>query len=421
LLPFSVPKDGTSLCFLSFLVPADVPVSEHYVHMVAPADYKVELQDESRSLWESFRDPRRPSSGTAGTFRSVQSSAVQSSVAQPLAVQPPSRMALSISVSEKNDLGTTIVERAWIQTWLSGEVRHDRATYLLKTAKDSVTLQLPPEAMQEYRIAVRINRQPVQTNVSPTGLLTLSIPPEQSNRPIEVSVEYSYTFRLSGWEVPIVLPTFAKDTLSPHEFWQVFPPKNKHIIACSGGWTSEYDWRWNGLFFGRTPSIRKNDIFEPDKDEMSSGTNQYLFSHFDSSGYVKLYIVSRPLIIFGSSGLALFVGLILIYVRQSRYAGSLFGLGVALVAVLLYQSSFVLLMLQAAVFGVFLALGAGYVYRIFHRQKQWIAFPTLEELSQHYPTPGPAQTVHEVIIDDSTNGERPPMISQNPHDVNGSS
>ena len=133
--------------------------------------------------------------------------------------------------------------------------------------------------------------------------------------------------------------------------------------------------------------------------------------------------MSRPLIIFGSSGLALLVGLILIYVRQSRYAGSLLGLGVALIAVLLYQSSVVLLMLQAAVFGVFLALGAGYVYRIFHRQKQWVstAFPTIEELSQHYPTPGAGQTVHEVIIDDSTNGENPPVISQNHHDVNGQS
>jgi len=53
---------------------------------------------------------------------------------------------------------------------------------------------------------------------------------------------------------------------------------------------------------------------------------------------------------------------------------------------------------------VFLALGAGYVYRIFHRQKQWIppTYPMMDDMSQPYPTPAPpSQTIHEVVIDES--------------------
>jgi len=404
LSPFTVPADVTELFSLFFVCPADVPVSDHRIHFFAPSDYKVELQDESKSLWESFREPRRPLVGATGTFRSVHS---------------PNKIALSISVSEKNASGATVVERAWIQTLLTGDIRHDRVTYLLKTASDSVVIQLPPDAIQEPRIAVRVDKQPITPNIAPTGALILPILPEQRNRPIEVFIEYRYAFKMSGMEVPIFLPAFAKDTFM--QFWQVILPPNKHIIACSGDWTLKYDWTWNGLFLGRIPSIRKSDIgFEPDDAVIQSNPNQYLFSHLHPSRNVTLYIASRAQIVLCSSSIALLIGLMLIYVRQSRYAGSLFGLGVVLIAVLFYQPPLVLLMLQAAVFGVFLALGAGYVYRIFHRQKQWIpsTFPAFDEMSQTYLSPLPSQTIHEVMVDEESAGkDAMPLVSNDHHDM----
>jgi hypothetical protein len=389
--PLTVPADVTALHTLSFICPADVPVSNHSIHLFASSDYRVELQDESRQVWESFRDPRRPTVGTVGTFRSAQS---------------PTNIALSISVSERSGLGATIVERAWLQTWLVGTIRHDRATYRLKSANDSVAIQLPPDSTQEHRVVVRVNRQEIQANISPTGILTIPILPEQHNRPIEVSVEYRYSFRMSGMEVPIILPAFMEGTLIQYEFWQVILHQNTHIIAASGGWTLEYDWNWNGLFLGRVPSIRKSDIGftpnSPEEEAIIARSSQYLFSQLHPSRHVTLYVVDRSHIILFSSGIALAIGLILIYVRQSRYVGSLFGLGMALFAALLYQPPLVLLMLQASVFGVFLALGTGYVYRIFHRQKSWVspAFPAYDDMSQPYITTIP-QTVHEVIIDES--------------------
>jgi len=407
LLPFTVPADVTALCSLFFICPADVQVSDHRIHFFAPSDYQVELQDESKSLWESFREPRRPSIGATGTFRSTHS---------------PNKIALSISVSEKNISGTTIIERAWIQTWLTGTIRHDWATYILKTANNSVMIQLPPDAIQEHRIVVRVDKQPITPNIAPTGMLIIPILPEQHNRPIEVFIEYRYTFEIPGMEISIFLPAFAKNTLIQYEFWQVILPPYKHVIACSGGWTLEHDWTWNGLFFGRVPSIRKSDIgFEPDPAIILSNPNQYLFSHLHPSGHVTLYVADRSLIVLCSSGIALLIGLMLIYVRQSRYAGSLFGLGVALIAVLFYQPPLVLLTLQAAVFGVFLALGAGYIYRIFHRQKQWIpsAFPTFDDMTLSYPTPLPSQTIHEVVVDDefANKDDVPPLVTNTHNDM----
>jgi hypothetical protein len=326
-------------------------------------------------------------------------------------VQAPTRIALLVSSPEKSALGTTIVERAWLETWLTSSIRVDRATYLVRSTNDTVALQLPPDAIREHRIHVRVNRQPIPLNITQAGTLAIPISPEQQDRAIEISVDYRYAFNMPSIEVPIILPTFGNDTTVQYQFWQVLLQPDKHIISIPPGWTLEYDWSWNGLFWWRIPSIRKSDIgFGSDAttpEPTQSESNQYVFSHLQPPKHVTLYIVNRSLIVFCSSGIALLIGLVLIYVPQTRYAGSLLGLAIAFVAVLFYQPPFVLLMLQAAVFGVFLALGTGYVYRIFHHQKPWVpsAFPMAEDVAQSaYWTPvQQSQTVHEVIMDETSN------------------
>ena len=392
--PLNVAPDGVTPLTLPFVCPTEMSILNHRIQFFSPPGYRMELQNESRQYWESFRETRRPSSKDVEMFQSTQS---------------PMRIALLIYALERNVSGTTIVERAWLQTWLTGTLRQDKATYLLRSTNDTVTLQLPPNVVQERRVIVRVLHQQIVPNISPTGILTVPILPEQNDQPIEISVDYRYTFDMPGIEVPIILPSFTKETTIQRQFWQVILQKNKHIIGYPADWTLEYDWTWNGLFWRRVPSVQKSDIgFESDvsaPEPMVSEASQYVFSHLHPPAYVSLYIVDRSWIVFCSSSIALLVGLVLIYVPQSRYAGSLFGLGVAFVAVLFYQPPLVLLMLQAAVFGVFLALGTGYVYRIFHRQKPWIssAFPLSEDFSPPHITPVPSSsTVHEVLVDDTS-------------------
>ena len=407
---FNVASDGVVPLSLPFVYPTEVQVSNHQIQFFAPSGYRVELQTESRLLWESSREPRRPSSNATEVFRSTQS---------------PMRIALFIYAPERNVSGTTIVERAWLQTWLTGDIRVDLATYVLRSTDDTVTLHLPQNIVQEQRMIVRVNRTQVTVpNLSPTGVLTIPILPEQQDQPIEISVNYSYPFDMSGIEVPIVLPSLTKETSIQYQFWQVILQENKHIIGYPAGWTLEYDWSWNGLFWWRVPSIRKGDIgFEPDAsvpEPAISEASQYVFSHLHPPAYVTLYIVKRSWIVLGSSSVALLIGLTLIYVPQSRYVGSLFGLGVAVVAALFYQPPLVLLVLQAAVFGVFLALGTGYLYRVFHRQKPWISsvFPLLDDFTQHYTTPLPSPpTIHEVLMDGTATSEDviEPSVVNNGH------
>ena len=403
--PLAVSEDNTVPFPFFFIYPADISVADHRIHFFTPPNFKVELQNESKQLWEPFREPRRPSLSATETFRSAHS---------------PTKIASFISAPKRNISGTTIVERAWLQTWLTGAMRVDRASYRVRSTNESVSLQLPPDSTRNHPVGVQVDGQPIPPNISPTGMLTIPISPEQYNRSIDIFVDYRYSFGMPEMRVPITLPSFADETLVQHEFWQLILLQNQqHIIDGPKGWTLKYDWSWNGLFWWRTPSIRKSDIgFEPDSPDIEatiSESSQYVFSHLQPTPNVRLYIVNRSSIILLASSIALLIGLVLIYVPQSRYAGSLFGLGVGLLAVLLYQPALVLLMLQASVFGVFLALGAGYLYRIFHRQREWIppVFSMAEDVSQPPPTPHPpSQVVHEVIIDGESGSKEPSEVKK---------
>ena len=403
--PLSVSHEATVPFALALINPVDVPVTNHSIHFFTPPGYRLELQNESRMLWEQSREPRHfypnvMQNTMEEVFRSLQSTTNPT---------PPNRIALFVSSAETNIAGTTIVKRAWLQTWLTGTFRRDLATYILRSTDDSIDIQLPPDATRDHRVIVRIDQQQIQPNISPTGILTIPIVPEQHNMPIEVSIDYRYTFETSSISVPIILPSFAPETSVQYQFWQIILSRNKHIVGYPAGWTLEYDWAWNGLFWWRIPSIRKTDIgFDSSTisaEPTLSESSQYVFSHIQPPSYATLYIVDRSLIILGSSALALIVGLMLIYVPQSRYTGSLFALIIASVAVLSYQPSMVLLMLQAATFGVFLALGAGYVYRILHRQDRWVppALPIVDDIPQSYSvSAAPSQTVYEVIMDEES-------------------
>ncbi|MDR0327207.1 MAG: hypothetical protein LBI05_02805 [Planctomycetaceae bacterium] len=397
----NIPAGVSTRFALPFICPTEVPVSDHRIHFSTSSGYRIELQNDSKLLWEPFREPHRFPLTAVESFRSVQS---------------PTRIMLLIHAPEKSAFGSITVERAWLQTWLTSGLRVDRATYLVRTSNDSVTLRLPQE-LTKNNLVVRVERQkidPDQLNISHERALTIPILPEQQNLSIEIFVEYRFSFDMSGVEVPLRLPYFvdSEEILMQHQFWQVILQQNQHIISGPAGWTLEYYWAWNKLFWWRAPSTQKSEIgfiSDPEVIEpMLSETSQYVFSHFQPSPNVVLYVVKRSWIILGSSSLALLIGLILIYVPQSRYIGSLFGLGVALVSVLIYQPSLVLLMLQAAVFGVFLALGTAYVYRIFHRQQQWIppTFSMVDDRSPSYFVPSPpSQTVHEVVMDEETTGK----------------
>jgi hypothetical protein len=318
--------------------------------------------------------------------------------------QTPDRISLLISLSNHAALGTTIIERAWLQTWLTGSLRQDRGVYLITSDRESITINLPPAA-GKGKVFVSIDQTPVLAEVSPKGELTVPLTLEQRRRSVFVEVVYRFPFETVRSFVGLELPHFNSESLIRCEYWQIILPQDKHILDIPAGWTPEYRWAWNNLFWGRIPSFQKKDIGFPDdlpeSSAISTRSNQYLFSTLHPASETSFYIVGRSVIVLFSSGLSLLIGLTLIYFPRTRYAGSLFGLGVALLAVLFYRPAPVLLMLQASSFGVFLALGAAYVHRIVYYEEKWIV-----PVSRTWDDSTQTSEVYSVIIDEETEPEK---------------
>ena len=397
--PVAIEHDQTTTFALSFIRPVETQVFDHRVNMTVPTGFQIKLDDDAQLLWTSV-DTDTSLSGTV--FRSTQS---------------PNRISLWISTGERDALGTTVVERAWLQTWLTGTVRMDRGSFLVTSERqESISLWLPPEAVKG-RIFVYRNKKPVVPDVSPRGELRIPLE-EQRGRSVLIEVDY----RIAPFETPnrlvdLELPHFGTgpETLVRSEFWQIILPQNRHIVGVPNGWTPEYEWSWtNGLFWGRVPSLRKEDVgFDADSSKAFSiptESNQYLFSSLHPSPNVTLTILDRSVIVLLSSGLTLLLGLMLIYFPKTRYIGSLFGLAVALLAMMLYRPAPVLLMLQASSLGVFLALGTFYVHRILYREEKWIVPKTRAWADASRPS-----EVYSVIMDEESerkSGESPEPVEK---------
>jgi hypothetical protein len=381
--PVPIEYDMTTPFSLSFIRPMETLVSDHRVNLVVPPGYLIELHDDVNRFW----NVTAPDSSTLGTsFQSLQT---------------PDKISLLISLSNHAALGTTVIERAWLQTWLTGSLRQDRGIYLITSDRESVTINLPLAAAKG-KVFVSIDRTPVLADVSSKGELILPLTLEQRQHSVLAEIVYRFPFEAVHNLVELELPHFDSESLIRCEYWQVILPTDWHILGIPNGWTPEYHWAWNNLFWGRVPSLQKKDIGLPDdtpeSPAISIRSNQYLFSSLHPTSQVSFYIAGRSLIVLFSSGLSLLIGLTLIYFPQTRYAGSLFGLGVALLAIFFYRPAPVLLMLQASSFGVFLALGAAYVYRIvYHDDKKWVV-----PVSRTWDDSSQPSKVYSVIVEEDT-------------------
>lgn len=393
--PLQVVEDLVNTVSLSFVRPLDVETGSHQVNLIVPAGVQIELHDGDDKNWKE--------SGKSSGF------GISLASGRTAFVAPEARDELALRVSSRDVLGTMVVERSWVQTWLTQTTRVDRALYQIIGNRETVVLKLPAGVTQGRFVVKRDNlRMPLA--LSPSGELTIPLGPDQKGKPVLLDIWYEIPARLRH-NVRIELPKFADDSLIRCEYWQVILPPGLHVVNLPKGWMPEYHWGWNRYFVGRIPSMSMEDIgltdALSDQAKIPDAANQYLYSNIRSAPYVSLTVVDRAIIVLISSSLALLVGLVLIYFPKTRHVGSLFGLLVALFAMILYQPAPILLMLQASVLGVLLALLANYLYRIVYRDESWVVPPIPSwSKSSH------SSKLYSVIIDDDSE-----PIASTGHDV----
>ncbi len=303
---------------------------------------------------------------------------------------------LSVRWADQNALGCTIVDRAWIQTWLTQSDREDRVVFSFTSNRKQLKLVVPPGNVPAQTLGL-LDGKPVEIESAADGTLIVPLATAslaaggtasfgaggtggtRHKHLLELRIHFLQQRPPRG-RISLELPRPGDDVWIRQLRWQLILPKNEHLISTPNGFTGEFVWGWGGYGFGRKPLMDEKDLeawvgISPGELPAADGTNRYLFSNFGRSGDVgrcELRTSGKEWIVLIASGAALVAGLLLIYVPASRHPAALLVAAVALMCVGTLYPEPTLLIAQAALLGLALTLMAGLLERTVARRWQGI-------------------------------------------------
>lgn len=282
-----------------------------------------------------------------------------------IASQPTPQLTLAWRPGAQREAGGTVVQRAWIQSWLSGAVRQDRAVYRFSSASDQLNLTLPTGVFPG-NLELLLDHRLLQPSLSPDGVLKIALRPSEGNQFHVLELRYQRENANSrSHAIEVELPQFESGVWMQRIYWQVVLPSDQHLLASPQDLTPEFNWNWNGLGWGRQATMDQSDLEKwsgaTAADPLPAATNRYLFSGIGSPTKISATSANRWQIVLASSAAALAAGLMLLYVPSKRRPWALLSVGILLLTLSACAPDAALLFVQAALIGCGLTALAGFL------------------------------------------------------------
>jgi hypothetical protein len=277
---------------------------------------------------------------------------------------------------------TTIVDRIWLQSWMSTDARQDRAAFQFRTAGWRVAVELAPQTPDE--IEVLLDGSPARVLSRSAGRLLVEVPQATPRDVATVSEPASHTLELR-YRTPIQFALVTRHAITPPQLigrtalseacWHVVLPSDKHVIRSPDQMTAASQWQWLGGFWGRGPTRSQSDLEKwvgaTSQLEPSTAQNQYLYTGLSPVATIALVTTPRWLIVLAASAAVLSLALAGLYLPVLNWRW-LLGAGVCVIAVLTMLFPVpALLVAQAALLGVALAVAAAASRRLLAQPTPW--------------------------------------------------
>jgi hypothetical protein len=309
-----------------------------------------------------------------------------------------SQLVLGVSLEDRDAMGSTVVRRAWIQTWLWPNVRQDRAVFCFVGDQKSVEIVVPA-GVDLDRLNLTLNGRPADVEKTPQNSLIVPLGAEASGQQQRIELGYQILQPRGGpGRTSVELPRLGRDVWVQRMYWQLMLPTNEHVIVAPAGLVPEYRWGWTGTFWGRIPLLDQRSLEEwaeaAPVDPTSNGTSSYLFGSLGAVRQCEFRTASRPLIVLIASGVVLVLGLVWIYVPAAHHPVTLLAASLLVLSASLLYPGPMLLLLEAAGLGVALILFAALLHRGVARRRRGMLLgetssSILDRGSTHTVRPGP--------------------------------
>ena len=301
----------------------------------------------------------------------------------------------SFKVALGMEATSTIIDRAWIQSWITSSMRVDRAAYRVSCKRSTLEVRLPDRAtLDRVAVALNGNLMPIASELKQGVVLDgrvarIPISDELKKSAFLLEISYNAPSRFGPrGRCDAQFPKFLGDSVwTRRTYWQIVMRYDRHIITDPKNWTAEFVVKrggWVGVY-QRFPTMSQEELAQwvgvAKTEPLPEEANVYLYSAFgdgadereaerdanleqtsevmeETAPTVVFYVVDRAALVLFGSGAALIIGLSLTYIPVFRSKVALFLIALVVLAVSALRPLVALLFLQTTVLGVALAFAA---------------------------------------------------------------
>jgi len=344
-------------------VPLIMPLAEHFsaseLYVRFSAGIRVEPPGSPWTVSQNSLPGVEPSSG-------LHLIAEERTGAVELAIEPAER--------DAEGTETTVVERAWVRTWLTHDARQDRAVFSFASDRAELAVILPAGAAVDQTQVLLNDKLVSPKEINDHRLLVpLFTDGELHRYRLELRTHFLRARQPAG-RLSLEIPRLGDGVWVRHMYWQLVLPKDEHVVTVPEGFTHEFAWRWNDYCWSRKPLLGHEELEDwvgaPHEANVPTEVNCYLFSSMGQVEVCRLRTATRTWIVLLAASAVLGAGLLLIYFPKSRHPATLLCAGVVLLGVGVVHPEPTLLLSQAAGLGLALALVAGLLQRSVGRRRR---------------------------------------------------
>lgn len=236
---------------------------------------------------------------------------------------------LNASLLQTPEISGLVIDRLWMQSWLSPQRRQDRCVLQIRTAAPALIVRLPV-AVAESNVQILLDGKGVTSTTSGERTVRIELGTTTTSQPHVVELWYALRRTSSPFWIAdqrltppqVEMPNSNERILPQRAQWQVILPAHEHLLFDPPAYAPEMKWTWKNYFWTRV-SLSDQRLLEDlcgasRQEPPPASLNSYLYSTVGGEPELQLRTMEqRPLAIW-LSGLGLIVGLLVLHVRQVR-------------------------------------------------------------------------------------------------------